>query len=1251
MYAPTPGFFWVPDEEVLKACGSPEFYCPGIGGDWTRHRVTPGYYTLPVDTPDQRTHQRACEVDAFCIEGIRFACPDVVCWPLPVRAEAKEGGPFEEGIGLGDTITITFNKRANFANVTGAHRIRDLMTFTTPIGNLTGHWFNQTVLILTVVDTMGAGDPERTRADVLGFVMHEAGGIKMEQNRTLATRFEEPFIVRGEWGRVDPPPAIASAVAASGGDATQGGFGPGDTDTLTLTLDKIARTIPFASQAEVDQVLEFKPPVTDVNYTGEWLAWDTMRVTFANLTDRPPEPWPSTTDLRSDILHRVPDLWEYGGRVWPTEPIYREQWRVGKLQVSFRVGSGMISRDRSSDEPPPANVVVQGSWGDMPGRVNANFESPTAFWVNWLPTASTFGYDTPRYLLQVRAGQPFDDTSPYTPTADGSPLFVNATVQRDEGAEAGLRDYRQLVAGATTYERYFIRVLAWNRDGQWGPPRLSDPEAMVPAPVEVVNVRGGRNLPLFGGLVLLEITSVGTGQHVRRLPVRAFMVNGSAGVDVEFEASNCEIDLDGFTAVCDAPEGVGHSYSWRVDVNGVTGTPSPRNTSTMSTFFPPVVTGFVSDVPDLFKVQATATVTASPSSTNTPTPTPTSSKPAGLTPSPSQSATPSATASATPSSSLSTTSTRSVTPTSSPSTELTLSSTPSTSTTPSAVPSPTVERSPGYFTSLFVSGSGALSDPHLTTGMEPIRIFGMNFGRASVVNDLVEATYWPRALPDSKLRATNCTVVTDHVEVVCYTAPGVGADLQWSVAIAGQESVVTVTNYSDPIISSVFHRHNDTMAQLVPEPLDALQQPLATQGGTEIVVRGLAFGEVREDVVPVLALVSEDLIGAVPDETSYNYLRPDDAEMAALFNDKWPRTHPKFVTRDCRITVAQQELRCAAPEGFGGPLQAAVSVVGATSNPFRVPGLSYALPVLKRLQIVRVNYTSSGNSSTSTSDIVTSVLDFDANNEDFVVPQPRTSGSDREWAVHGENLAGAHPENVRVRFRGEPLPVTPVSHSELRVVIPPGTGAGHSLFVSVAGRNTPQVLTLNYQPPIIDAFSLKEMRTVTLPEEGVRSIPCIRISGLNFGGDLVDPAVTGSIAATVEGVPCRSIEDITHTSFTCCSTAVQGIVFITVHNQTGQPDVLVVQDLDDAPVLESMHPTSGASNDLTIITLEGTGFVDPIPSQVTLRGYDMVYGDPDGNVGVDEILCNVIVLENELYVWAVAAFTPVLLCSCAPVCG
>lgn len=159
------------------------------------------------------------------------------------------------------------------------------------------------MLVLTVVNSTGQDDPQLTRIGAIGFTIKETGGLKMEKNRTVATRFFDYFPIKGTWvrvrtaggsgalrrqsiltalllpalacaaggyraqGKVEPPPEIESAVAKSG-KQPQGGYGPGTLDTLTVTMTKIVYQPPIGNQSAIDDLLEFVPPLIDVNYTG-----------------------------------------------------------------------------------------------------------------------------------------------------------------------------------------------------------------------------------------------------------------------------------------------------------------------------------------------------------------------------------------------------------------------------------------------------------------------------------------------------------------------------------------------------------------------------------------------------------------------------------------------------------------------------------------------------------------------------------------------------------------------------------------------------------------------------------------------------------------------------------------------------------------------------------------------------------------------------------------------------------------------
>ncbi len=51
--------------------------------------------------------------------------------------------------------------------------------------------------------------------------------------------------------------------------------------------------------------------------------------------------------------------------------------------------------------------------------------------------------------------------------------------------------------------------------------------------------------------------------------------------------------------------------------------------------------------------------------------------------------------------------------------------------------------------------------------------------------------------------ANNCTVVEPHEVVHCYTMPGAGVNIGWTLTIGGQTSQSPVTSYAVPTITAV----------------------------------------------------------------------------------------------------------------------------------------------------------------------------------------------------------------------------------------------------------------------------------------------------------------------------------------------------------------------------------------------------------------------------------------------------------------
>jgi hypothetical protein len=89
-------------------------------------------------------------------------------------------------------------------------------------------------------------------------------------------------------------------------------------------------------------------------------------------------------------------------------------------------------------------------------------------------------------------------------------------------------------------------------------------------------------------------------------------------------------------------------------------------------------------------------------------------------------------------------------------------------------------------------------------------------------------------------RAVNCSIVRDHFEIHCYTAPGFGRNFHWRVKVAGQASVWSsqTTSFVDPFISESTPHYSNT--ELIPRA-PGYGFGLSTAGGTKILLKGRGF--------------------------------------------------------------------------------------------------------------------------------------------------------------------------------------------------------------------------------------------------------------------------------------------------------------------------------------------------------------------------------------------------------------------------
>jgi hypothetical protein len=110
-----------------------------------------------------------------------------------------------------------------------------------------------------------------------------------------------------------------------------------------------------------------------------------------------------------------------------------------------------------------------------------------------------------------------------------------------------------------------------------------------------------------------------------------------------------------------------------------------------------------------------------------------------------------------------------------------------------------------------------------TRGSQTIVITGQNFGSVELGNDLL-VRYGSSG---SELLAEGCNITVPHTQIQCFTVPGAGARLKWSVLIDSLMSEAPTTAYDVPRVTSIEG----------PGAVNA-----STYGGELVVVRGSNFG-------------------------------------------------------------------------------------------------------------------------------------------------------------------------------------------------------------------------------------------------------------------------------------------------------------------------------------------------------------------------------------------------------------------------
>lgn len=99
-------------------------------------------------------------------------------------------------------------------------------------------------------------------------------------------------------------------------------------------------------------------------------------------------------------------------------------------------------------------------------------------------------------------------------------------------------------------------------------------------------------------------------------------------------------------------------------------------------------------------------------------------------------------------------------------------------------------------------------------------------------------------LSDLVMQAQNCSVVTAHTLVRCFTAEGAGSLLHWNVVVGGQSSSAPTIAYAPPVVNRIE----------AATPGMQLDQ-LSSTGGEVVALVGTNFGDKDEYVAALCCLV------------------------------------------------------------------------------------------------------------------------------------------------------------------------------------------------------------------------------------------------------------------------------------------------------------------------------------------------------------------------------------------------------------
>ena len=365
----------------------------------------------------------------------------------------------------------------------------------------------------------------------------------------------------------------------------------------------------------------------------------------------------------------------------------------------------------------------------------------------------------------------------------------------------------------------------------------------------------------------------------------------------------------------------------------------------------------------------------------------------------------------------------------------------------------------GYAPPVIYDFAGA-SQLALTLGNQTVLINGRNFGNNSA---LVSATY-SLSLKNPVSNIANytyispfCNITVPHTQLGCITAPGVGADLIWSVTVNSQLNVNPKTSYMAPLVTGLLVRNATTLQQ---------KSGAATLGGDLLYIIGEGFGP------PQLNLISEVYI-----QSSYGLIQP-------LFN---------------YTLVSDSLVTALLPSGGGQGWQVSLKVADIPNLP-STANFSYADPTV--LGVTPVHGPTIGGT------VVTVTVRDLAINSNLVTAA--VFGNPTDGSLYPLLLPTQLVPKSDNTSTGNPyLP------DRLTFVTPSGAGAGRAIRLvtylttdqgpDVSTVAAPTQVGFSYDDPIIQNIVLaqpvtpQELQTATNLFGTLDQVRILTVFGINFG--------------------------------------------------------------------------------------------------------------------------------------------------------